>query len=118
MALPEPALHCWAGAVAIKAHCVQQNYVMLSQRTCERTAEYHHMNPIPVKWKRFKLGILALKQFIVKTKFPADYLAESIKSACLWVHGLKEWIRGTSKQRGKCCLGRTGKHNKALLVST
>lgn len=91
---------------------------MLSQSTCERTAEYHHMNPIPVKWKRLEPGIFAEKQFIVKTQFSADHLAETFKSACLWVHGLKEWICGTSKQRGKRCLGRTGKHNKALLVST
>lgn len=59
--MPELTLHCWTRAVAIKAHCVQQDYVMLSQRTCERMAEYHHMNPIPVKWKRLELGILAEK---------------------------------------------------------
>lgn len=46
--MPELTLHCYSGAVAIKVHHVQQDYVTLSQ--CERTTEYHHYESI-TGWK-------------------------------------------------------------------
>lgn len=79
--MPELTLHCWSGAVAIKVHHVQQDYVTLSQCTCEDDGV--SSDESITGWKRFISEIKQINFFIVKTQFAAYNLAKTFKSDCL-----------------------------------